>query len=92
MANNEKIEHQKAKRNGFRIHFITEENWEDAAAERLITIPGSAIMDDPCAEIVIDDKTFRFSTFGNFSLIIGKPKSRKTTLVTLIIAEALKQQ
>lgn len=43
-----------------------------------------------CLEIKNRDKNTIFATLGNFSLVIGKAKSRKTFFVTLTLAAAMK--
>lgn len=87
-SNTKKGENQEQVKN--RQLIVTDENWQQAAAERLISIPGQEIDEEPCISIISDGEAFRFGTLGNFSMIIEKPKSRKTTLVTILIAEALK--
>lgn len=70
---------------------LTEENWREFAKQRYIPLPGEDIVEHVCIELVQGEETFRFGTFENFSLIIGKPKSRKSTLIALFISELLKE-
>lgn len=69
---------------------VTEQNWQEVAQERLIRLPGEDNLEQHCMELLVDTESFRLGTLQSFSLIIGKPKSRKSTFITLLIAEALK--
>jgi len=46
----------------------------------------------PVWKIKIDSKTYNGGTCENFSVFIGKPKSKKTFAITLILAEYLKTE
>lgn len=43
-----------------------------------------------CLEVVKNGKTYTFGTLGNFSLLTGKAKSRKSFFVGVMVAAALK--
>ncbi|GAB3501041.1 hypothetical protein GCM10027341_27270 [Spirosoma knui] len=44
----------------------------------------------PCLEILADNHFTTLGTMGNFSVIIGKPKSRKTFLLSALVAALVK--
>ena len=67
------------------------DNWAEVAAAYKIS--PSKVYDQPpvCIHFVNkNDELCKFATLGNFSAVIGKAKSRKTFLLYLILAAALK--
>ncbi|GAB3949541.1 AAA family ATPase [Spirosoma harenae] len=44
-----------------------------------------------CIEVIENDQAMTFGTLGNFSLVIGKAKSRKTYLISTIVASLIKR-
>ncbi len=70
---------------------VTTENWKDIL-DNLKIDPRKMYKEPPvCIEIESKGESSRLATFGNFSAIIGKAKSRKTFLVSLILGAAIKQ-
>ena len=68
----------------------TEENWQDVL-ETLKIRPDKNYTEPPiCIQFEENGKLSRFATFGNFSAVIGKAKSRKTFLISLILGAAIK--
>ncbi|QMW02476.1 AAA family ATPase [Spirosoma foliorum] len=63
-----------------------------ALGESLRIFPDEEIVKPQvCLSIQQDDRTDTWATLGNFSLIIGKTKSRKTFAVSIAVAAALRR-
>jgi len=73
---------------------ITPEEQKESFKERLYKFKIDPNEDIPPPEIVwnvkVGDTTYVAGTKGNFSVIIGKPKSKKTFSLTLFLADYLK--
>lgn len=65
----------------------TKDNWKDVLERMKISFQRTYKEPPICIEVVqADGTTCSFGTLGNFSVLIGKAKSRKTFLISLFIA------
>ena len=69
---------------------LTPENWRTVAEQRIVRLEDSDDEEHPVIEVNFNQESFRFATLYNFSVILGKPKSRKSTFLVLLISEVLK--
>lgn len=76
----------------FNIEESTEEEIDDMQ-KRLtqMEVDSTIVVDQPekCIDIVINQQSFIFGTLGNFSLIQGKAKSRKSYFISALAASGL---
>jgi len=79
-------EYEQQQSEGLRIQSL-EKKYKESLINANDDIPEPAI----CLEIVQDDKKFPIGTTGNFSLVIGKAKSRKTFALTAALAAAISE-
>lgn len=79
----------------FDIEESTEEEINDMQQRLLdMEVDSTIVVDQPekCIDMVINDETYIFGTLGNFSLIQGKAKSRKSYFISALAAAALSDQ
>ena len=63
----------------------------DIILQRAKVTPQEEIPIPPvCLEVLSDMQSSSFGTFGNFSAVIGKAKSKKTFLITMALATAIR--
>lgn len=68
------------------------ENWKDVL-DAIRIDPQKQYHQPPlCIAIRCQSHTYRFGTFGNFSLITGKAKSGKTSFISYILSQALSKK